>query len=99
MKNCEPFLWFCQKCAKRETWIDVRVRTCVGHGQEEGLLVPELEVLVGKLLAVDRLATSALSRVSHVSHLDTFSLLTLPRVKSPPWSMKSGMTRWNLEPA
>jgi len=22
--------------------------------------------------------------------------LTLPRVKSPPWSMKSGMTRWNL---
>jgi hypothetical protein len=44
--------------------MNVRVGSGVGHGQQEGLLVPELEVLVGKLLAVDGLATGALRRVS-----------------------------------
>jgi hypothetical protein len=83
----------------RECGVGVRVGARVGHGQKEGLLVPELEVLVGKLFSVDGLAASALSRVSNASHVNMSCLLTLPRVKSPPWSIKSGMTRWNLEPA
>jgi len=45
-------------CRGREK--NIRVGAGVGHGQKEGLLVGELEVLVGKLLAVDGLATSAL---------------------------------------
>jgi hypothetical protein len=43
----------------------VRVGSSIGHGQEEGLLVPQLEVLVGKLLAIDGLATGALGSVSY----------------------------------
>jgi hypothetical protein len=43
---------------------DVRVGAGVGHRQEEGLLVGQLEVLVAELLAVDGLATSALPCVS-----------------------------------
>ena len=39
----------------------VGVGAGVGHGQHEGLLVGELEVLVGELLAVDGLAAGALS--------------------------------------
>lgn len=38
----------------------VGVGSGVGHGEHEGLLVGELEVLVGKLLAVDGLAAGAL---------------------------------------
>lgn len=38
----------------------LRVRASVGHGQEEGLVVAELEILVGELLAVDGLAAGAL---------------------------------------
>jgi hypothetical protein len=39
---------------------NVRVRTSVGHGEQTGLGVIQLEVLVGELLSVDGLATSAL---------------------------------------
>lgn len=39
---------------------DLRVGTRVGHGQETGTSVLLLEVLVGELLTVDGLATSAL---------------------------------------
>jgi hypothetical protein len=38
----------------------VGVGAGVGHGEQERLVVAELEVLVGELLAVDGLATSAL---------------------------------------
>lgn len=38
----------------------LRVRASIGHGQQTGLVVLQLEVLVGELLSVDRLATSAL---------------------------------------
>ena len=38
----------------------VGVGAGVGHGEEERLVVGELEVLVGELLAVDGLSTSAL---------------------------------------
>ena len=59
----------------------------------------ELEVLVGELLAVDGLATSALEKVLvEIKTSEETRIHTLPRVKSPPWSMNSGMTRWNLEP-
>lgn len=37
----------------------VGVGSGVGHRQEEGLVVLELEVLIGELVAVDRLSTSA----------------------------------------
>lgn len=87
---------------------DLRVGTSVGHGEQEGLLVLLLEVLIGKLLAVDGLATSALyngsamfsSRCKLFRGMESFRsvVLTLPRVKSPPWSMNSGMMRWNEEP-
>lgn len=40
----------------------LRVGASVGHGQQVGLAVLLLEVLVGELLAVDGLATGALSR-------------------------------------
>lgn len=38
----------------------VGVGPSVGHGEEERLVVLELEVLIGKLLAVDGLAAGAL---------------------------------------
>ena len=41
--------------------LNLRVGTSVGHGQEAGLGVLELEVLVGELLSVDGLATSAVT--------------------------------------
>jgi hypothetical protein len=63
---------------------NIRVGSGVGHGQQEGLLVPELEVLVGKLLAVDGLAARALRRVSQWASVSDCMSLTLPRVKSPP---------------
>jgi len=40
--------------------VDIRVGAGVGHREHERLLVGELEVLVGELLTVDGLATSAL---------------------------------------
>lgn len=40
--------------------LNVRVGASVGHGEHERLVVAELEVLVGELLTVDGLATSAL---------------------------------------
>lgn len=113
MKNWLPFLWrqTSQRSALsgRTTKVkqvgcakDLRVGAGIGHGEQEGLLVLLLEVLIGELLTVDGLATSALRRES----VDTFQygitgawiLLTLPRVKSPPWSMNSGMMRWKDEP-
>lgn len=39
---------------------DVRVGAGVGHGQQTRLGVLQLEVLVGELLTIDGLATSAL---------------------------------------
>jgi hypothetical protein len=39
----------------------LRVGAGIGHGQEEGLLVLLLEVLIGKLLAVDGLAARAVA--------------------------------------
>ena len=42
----------------------LRVGAGVGHGQEEGLVVGQLEVLVAELLAVDGLSTGALLTVS-----------------------------------
>jgi hypothetical protein len=60
--------------------------------------VLQLEVLVGELLAVDGAATGALGAGQRARSRPQFDKLTLPRVKSPPWSMNCGMTRWNLEP-
>lgn len=61
----------------------------------------ELEVLVGELVAVDGLATSAVvvgelkdNKVSSEHGAIQTKLLT-----SPPWSMNWGITRWKPEPA
>nr|XP_003188721.1 hypothetical protein ANI_1_1028064 [Aspergillus niger CBS 513.88] len=66
-----------------ELGANLRVGTSVGHGEETGLVVLVDEVLIGELLTVDGATTG---------------LLTLWRVKSPPWSMNWGMTRWKVEP-
>ena len=39
---------------------NLRVGSSVSHGQQTGLVVLQLEVLIGELLAVDGLAASAL---------------------------------------
>lgn len=43
---------------------NLRVGAGVSHGQQTGAVVLQLEVLIGKLLAVDGLAASALGVVS-----------------------------------
>lgn len=50
----------CQRQPKPMPLDHVRVGASVGHGQKEGPVVPQLEVLVRELLAVDGLATGAL---------------------------------------
>ena len=60
MKNWEPLLGGVSASLGRETGDDVRVGAGVGHGEQTGLVVLQLEVLVGELLAVDGLATSTL---------------------------------------
>lgn len=40
--------------------LDIRVGTSVSHGQQTRLGVFDQKVLIGELLSVDRLATSAL---------------------------------------
>ena len=60
----------------------VRVRTGVRHGQDARTGVLEDEVFVFKLVAKDGFALRVPLRL----------------VKSPPWHMKPGMTRWNGDP-
>jgi len=75
MKNWEPLLRGALECCEAEMMAgSLRVGSGVGHGQEEGLLVLLGEVLVGKLLAVDGLATGALLGVSCGSHHGTAHL-------------------------
>jgi hypothetical protein len=62
----------------------LRVGTSVGHGEETRLGMELLEVLVGELLTVDGLATSALYHCKLRSRYCRHSKRTLPRVKSPP---------------
>lgn len=47
---------------------DLRVGASVSHGEKSRLVVLQLEVLVGELLAVDGLATSALYTLSVLMH-------------------------------
>jgi chromosome condensin MukBEF MukE localization factor len=47
-----------------EREVGLRVGTSVGHGEKTRALVADLEVLVGKLLAVDGLSTGALDKIS-----------------------------------
>ena len=75
----------------------VGVGSGVGHRQEEGLVVLELEVLVGELVAVDGLSTSAVV-VGELTSAREPEKDGYGRT-SPPWSMKLGMTRWKPDPA
>jgi hypothetical protein len=52
-KNWEPLLWCVSYRHYTRHLGDVRVGASVGHGQEEGTVVLELEVLVGELLTID----------------------------------------------
>jgi hypothetical protein len=64
MKNWEPLLFgmrISQYVASRYLIeVDLRVGASVGHGQQTGAVVLQVEVLIGKLLTVDGLATGAL---------------------------------------
>jgi hypothetical protein len=68
-----------------ELWSSLRVGTSVGHGEETGLGVGLLEVLVGELFTVDGLATSALVMLSvlilrgmlHCAYITTGEVTTL----------------------
>jgi hypothetical protein len=55
----------------------VRVRAGVGHAQLAGLGVAELEVLIRKLVSVDRLATSAIT-LREVSTLYEKAIISRP---------------------
>ena len=60
-KNWEPLLYDHVSKRTRKDWeMDIRVGSSVGHGEEEWLVVGELEVLIGKLLAVDGLSAGSL---------------------------------------
>ncbi len=48
----------------------LRVLAGIGHGQKAGLVVPQLEVLIGKLLAVDGLAAGALGQLAWTPKAD-----------------------------
>lgn len=66
----------------------LRVWSGVGHGEKSWLGVLLLEVLIGELLTVDGLATSALFMCEILMCIVVGGeVRTLPRVKSPPWSM------------
>ena len=80
----------------------IGVRSSVGHREQSTLSMLGLEVLIRKLLAVDRLAARALKERIEISRSLDFAViprLTLPRVKSPPWAMNPAITRWKAEPA
>jgi hypothetical protein len=48
------------ECGSSQAGGDIRVWTSISHGEQAGLCVLAFEILIRKLLAVDRLATSAL---------------------------------------
>jgi hypothetical protein len=61
MKNWEPLLQDSSvKVRAQSAQMYVRSGTSVGHGEDTGASVPQVEVLILELLAVDGLATSAL---------------------------------------
>jgi hypothetical protein len=75
----------CQPCFEMGVRACLRVGASIGHGQKSWLGVLAGEVLVGELLSVDRLATSALCNHKPQSrYLWGYRGCTLPRVKSPP---------------
>lgn len=89
-----------RNCQDKWRWLHLRVGAGVGHGEDTGASVLQGEVLVPELLAVDGLTTSALLPISLSSMclMGSNGVLTLPAVKSPPWSMNWGMTRWKEAP-
>lgn len=75
----------------------VGVGAGIGHGEEEGLVVPKAKILVGELVPVDRLLFLGVVRSMSVHYerfLNTQSRhltsppVPFPAVKSPPWAMK-----------
>ena len=49
---------------------NIRVGASISHGEQTGLFVLQLKVLVGKLVAIDGLATSALFKTWHQYSVD-----------------------------
>jgi hypothetical protein len=60
MKNWEPLLWHVSQIRSAKEMLYVRSGTGVGHGEDTGASVPQVEVLVLEFLAVDGLTTGAL---------------------------------------
>jgi hypothetical protein len=77
----------------------VGVGSGVGHGENTGFGVHPAKVLIREFLAVDGLSTGAARHVRIIQNKDFRGGPYLPRVKSPPWSMNCGMTRWKELPA
>jgi hypothetical protein len=97
MKNWEPLLCITSvRVQLGTTRVNLRVGAGVSHGEETGLGVLDLEVLIRELITVDRLAAGTLERSVGVWSLGC--RLTLPRVKSPPCNMNWGMMRWKELP-
>lgn len=80
----------------------VGVLSGVGHGENALLGVLELEVLIGKLFAVD--CDSSQYTMSHSQetlgkHLLDLPPVPSPLVKSPPWIINCLITRWKVDPS
>jgi len=69
MKNWDPLLWYISKQQGSQTRQCLRVGTSVGHGQKEGLIVLEVEVLIGELLAPDGATTGTLILLASLCQL------------------------------
>lgn len=59
--------------------------------------VAKLEVLILELVAVDRLAASTYLLLGTGNWIWLEVDIPSPLVKSPPWIMKSLITRWKVE--
>jgi uncharacterized membrane protein YGL010W len=65
--------------------------------QETLLGVAKLEVFILELVAVDGLATSACIHLVSCVSTRLAASIPSPLVKSPPWIIKSLITRWKVE--
>jgi len=67
MKNWEPLLWVVSSAHGGVVEDHLRSGAGVGHGEDTGASVLEVEVLVLELLAVDGLSTRTLLSISLLS--------------------------------
>ncbi len=74
--------------------------TSIGHGEVSRGVVLDLEVLVREFAPVNAFAACCETHLrKRAIYYRAHSPVPVPWVKSPPWIMKSGITRWNLLPS